>query len=502
MTAEAGPEIRFVDTTFRDGSQSLWALGMRTGMIEAVAETMDRAGFAVVEVPIAAVNVKKFVRDLKENPWDMMRMVARRMPATVKGCMAGGHLMSFEAPAPRELVELYFKCVVDTGVLNRAQLTSNSFDQIARNFPWIIPYFRRLGLKIACALCYTISPRHTDAYYAAKMDDLVAFAPDVIYLKDQGGLLTVDRLRTLLPVMMERAGGVALELHSHCTTGLADLVYCEALSLGIRTVHTAVPPLAEGSSQPSVLTMARNARLLGYTPTVDEAALAGVAERLTAIARRDGLPIGAPLAYDVAQYIHHVPGGVISNLRHQLGQLGIQHRLDEVLDEAVRVRRDLGYPIMITPHSQFVVTQAAINVAKGERYRLVTDELIQFAQGVYGEDSGYTWMDQDLKDRFLGMARARELAACRRPDLSLKDIRAKIGGPGVSDEDFLMRYLMKGEQEIAAMHAAGRPRQYLDSTLPLATLLAELGKHRSVRGVHIRRGGDAVVLKQSEGQPA
>ena len=168
----------------------------------------------------------------------------------------------------------------------------------------------------------------------------------------------------------------------------------------------------------------------------------------------------------------------------------------------MRVRRDLGYPIMITPHSQFVVTQAAINVAKGERYRLVTDELIQFAQGVYGEDSGYTWMDQDLKDRFLGMARARELAACRRPDLSLKDIRAKIGGPGVSDEDFLMRYLMKGEQEIAAMHAAGRPRQYLDSTLPLATLLAELGKHRSVRGVHIRRGGDAVVLKQSEGQPA
>jgi len=426
-------------------------------------------------------------------------MVARKMPNTVKTCMAGGHLLSFETPAPRPLIELYFERLVATGALNRAQVTANSFDQIKRTFPWIIPFFKKLGLQIACALSYTFSPRHTDEYYAQKMRELVAFTPDTIYLKDQGGLLTVDRLRTLLPVILANASGVPIELHSHCTTGLADLVYMEALRLGVRTLHTAVPPLANGSSQPSVLNVARNARLMGYRPTVDEAALPAVAEQLTGIARLDKLPIGAPLEYDYAQYIHHVPGGVISNLRFQLAALHIQHRLDEVLEEVVRVRKDLGYPIMITPHSQFVVTQAAINVAQGERYKLVINELILFAQGVYGEDSGFTWMDPNLKDRLLSMPRAKQLAQRGNPEVTLNDIRQKLGGAGVSDEELLLRYIMKGDQEIAAMRAAGPPRQYFNINMPLVTLLTELGKHKGIRHVQVQRGSESLVIQNRSG---
>jgi len=161
----------------------------------------------------------------------------------------------------------------------------------------------------------------------------------------------------------------------------------------------------------------------------------------------------------------------------------------------VRVRKDLGYPIMITPHSQFVVTQSAINVATGERYRHVIDELILFAQGVYGEDSGYTWMDANLKDRLLGMTRAKELAARRRPDVSLKELRDKLGGPGVSDEEFLLRYIMKGEEEIKAMRAAGPPRQYHGAAMPLLRLLHELDKHKAVRYVHIQRGDESVLIQ-------
>ena len=157
----------------------------------------------------------------------------------------------------------------------------------------------------------------------------------------------------------------------------------------------------------------------------------------------------------------------------------IQHRLDAVLEECVAVRKDLGYPIMITPHSQFVVTQAAINVATGERYKLVIDELILFAQGVYGEDSGYTWMDQNLRDRLLNMPRAAELAARQKPDITLKEIRDKLGGPGVSDDEFLLRYIMKGEQEIAAMRAAGPPKQYSTLALPLLTLIEDLERHKA-----------------------
>jgi len=488
-------DVRFIDTTFRDGSQSLWALGMRTGMIEAVAQTMNRAGFAAVEVPVVAINLKKFVRDLKEDPWEMMRMVARKMPDVVKGCMAGGHILSFEAPAPQELVKLLFKCIVATGALNRAQLVSNTFDQTKRNFPWIIPLFKELGLHNAIAISYSVSPRHSDEYYAQKTREVAAFKPDSIYLKDQGGLLTVDRVRSLVPVLLQNANGIPVELHSHCTTGLADLVYLEALKLGVRTLHTAVPPLANGSSQPSIFNVARNARLLGFSTSVDERSLRSVEERLTAIARQDKLPIGAPPEYDYGQYLHQVPGGVISNLRHQLSELRILDRLGDVLEETLQVRKDLGYPIMITPHSQFVVSQAAINVSVGERYKVVIDELILFAQGVYGEDSGYTWMDPNLKDRLLGSQRARELAARREREITIQALRDKLGGPGVSDEEFLLRFIMKGEKEIAAMRAAGRPRQYLSAAMPLLSLLQELGKHRNVRTIHVQRGGDSLLVQ-------
>ena len=151
-------DVHFVDTTFRDGSQSLWASGMRTGMIEAVAEPMDRAGFDAVEVPVNGNFMKKFVRDLKEDPWEMMRMVGRKMPNTVKTCMAGGHILAFEAPPPRSLVELFYTRLVEIGALNRAQLTCNTIDQIKRTFPWIVPLFRKLGLQIVLALSYTVSP--------------------------------------------------------------------------------------------------------------------------------------------------------------------------------------------------------------------------------------------------------------------------------------------------------------------------------------------------------
>jgi oxaloacetate decarboxylase (Na+ extruding) subunit alpha len=492
-------EVRFVDTTFRDGSQSLWASGMRTGMIEAVAQDMERAGFDVIEVPINAIYFKKFVRDLKEDPWDMARMVAREMPRTVKSCMAGAVISPFEAPPPRSIIELFYTRLAEIGALNRVQLVSNTFGQIQGSFPWIIPLFKKLGFKIALALSYTISPRHTDEYYGNKTLEILPFKPDVIYLKDQGGLLTVDRLRTLLPTIVRNAAIIPVELHSHCTTGLAEVVYLEALKLGVNVLHTAVPPLANGSGQPSIFSISKNVRLLGFSTTVDEKILRAVEERLTAIARQENLPVGAPLEYDYGQYIHQVPGGVISNLRYQLKGLGLQDRIDEILEEAVKVRRDLGYPIMITPHSQFVVTQAAINVSTGERYKLVIDELILFAQGIYGEDSGYPWMDQNLRDKLLSMPRAKELAQLQKTEMSLNDIRKKLGAFGITDEDLLLRLIMKGDQEIQSMREAGPSKKYHGA--PLLTLIQELAKQKRVRYVHVEKDADSLVL-QNRSSPA
>ena len=420
------------------------------------------------------------------------------MPNTAKICIGGGFFHPFEAPPPRAIVELFFARLVETGALNRIMLVSNTTGQIKRAFPWIIPVFRNLGVQVSLALSYTISPRHTDEYYAQKTREIVAFKPDRIYLKDQGGLLTVDRLRTLLPGILHNADSVPVELHSHCTTGLAPLVYLEALKAGVHTLHVSLPPLANGSAQPSVFGVASNARLMGFTTKIDEKLLHSVSERLTTMAKQEKMPIGAPLEYDYAQYVHQVPGGVISNLKHQLNEMRILDRLDQVLDECLQVRKDLGYPIMITPHSQFVVTQAAINVSLGERYKHVIDEVIMFAQGVYGEDSGYPWMDQNLKDRLVSSARAKELkelAARQKREFTMKELRDKLGGPGVSDEEFMLRYIMKGDEEVRAMHSAGPYRQYFNTSMPLLTLIQELGKHKQVRYVQVQRGADSLVVQ-------
>jgi oxaloacetate decarboxylase (Na+ extruding) subunit alpha len=499
-------QIGFVDTTFRDGSQSLWAMGMRSGMMEAVAEDLDKSGFEVIEVPGNSIHFKKLIRDLKENPWDLMRMLARKMPRTPKSCMGSNfNLNPFGTPTPPALGKLFWTLQAEIGAVNRLQMMANTADQITRTLPTFIPFLKGLGITCACALSYSISPRHTDESYIEKTKALVALKPDVIYLKDQGGLLTVDRIRTLIPAIVGNAPGIPFELHSHCTTGLAPSVYIEALKLGVTVLHTGVPPLAEGPAQPSVLNVVRNARLLGFTPKVDEPLLQSISSRLAAFAEQDGMPIGNPVPYDCAQYVHQIPGGVISNLKFQLAELRLQHRLREVIDECVIIHRELGYPIMITPYSQFVSTQAALHVATGERYKVVIDEVIRFAQGVYGEDSGFRWMDQNLKDRLVGSARAKELAELDRrpPDLrSIEELRAALAGPGVSDEELLMRAIMQGTREIDAMRAAGEPKRYLTSDMPIVTLLDQLNRQPNVRYISIQRGGDSVVLQRRNASAA
>jgi len=487
-------DVQFIDTTLRDGHQSLWAFSMRTGMMDAVAADLDRARFKAIEVPILGIFIKKYIRDLKEDYWALARLLARKMPNTTKIGLGGAFILPFELATPRSVIELYYRHMAEIGVVNRMQVTCNTLDQVKRSLPWIVPLLRNLGLEVVLALSYTISPRHTDEYYAKKTREILQFKPNAIYLKDQGGLLTVDRARTLLPAIMQSAGDVPLEVHSHCTTGQAELVYLEAMKLGIPTVHTAVPPLANGPSQPSVLSVAHNARVLGYSVSVDEDLLRSVAERLTAFAKQDGLPIGAPLEHDAAQYVHQVPGRVISNLKYQLAELRIQDRLDEVLDETVQVRKDLGYPIMITPLSQYVVTQAAINVAMGERYKLIIDEVILHALGTYGEDSGFTYMDANLRDKILSLQRATELKVRPNLDVPLNEVREKLGGPSLSDDELLLRYVMKGDQEIKAMRAAGPPRRY-QATLPLANLITELNKHPRIRYVRVQRSNDSLIVQ-------
>jgi len=298
-------------------------------------------------------------------------------------------------------------------------------------------------------------------------------------------------------VIKKNAPGIPIELHVHCTTGLGPLCALEAIKLGIDLIDTSVPPLANASSNPSVFNVAQNAQSLGYSSIVDLESLAPVEKGLTFIAKRENLPIGEPVEYDYSQYVHQVPGGMISNLRFQLKNIGMLDRLEQVLEEAVRVRADLGYPIMVTPFSQFVGSQAAINVIKGERYAQVTDQVIQYATGLWGEEAA-SEVAPNVKDKILDRPRAKVFSGWQPPQASLEEMRSKLGGPSLGDDELLMRYVA-GNEDVDAMRAVGAPKQYSDTSNPLLTLVQELSQRKDCSQIYIQKDGLSLTLEKRGG---
>ena len=480
-------EIRFIDTTLRDGQQSLWALGMKTGAMLPIAAQMDRIGFESMEF-FVSIMIKKYVREHKENPWVWLREGVKQFRHTRLRNHGGLHGSGAMEKLPQAAMKLLAERVVSYGItLTRTSNCWNDFEEMHDE----LHDLRALGMDTIVNLIYTVSPRHTDDYYARKAHAAAAIRPYRICFKDVGGLLTPERARTLLPAILKNAGDVPVEYHGHCNNGLASLCYLEAVKLGITAVHTAVPPLANGSSQPSVLNVARNLRALGYTPVLNDDALKPVEDHFSAVAKAQNLAVGRPFAYDQAQYLHQVPGGVISNLRHQLRLIGKEDKLPETLEEAARVRVDFGYPIMVTPLSQFVVSQAAINVIVGERYKEVTDQVIQYALGIWGKEAPEI-MDPEIKDKILSRRRAKDWENWSAPDLSLHEVRQKYGAT-ISDEELLLR-VYAGPDAVDALLTNGAPKPQLDGKQSLLQLIEQLSKKKDCNHIYIRRNGFSLTF--------
>jgi len=478
--------IKFVDTTIRDGHQSLWAENMTTGMMLPVAERMDRAGFDAIEL-ISSSHLKKCVRELKEDPWARIRLMRERVRHTPLRLNAG-RFSAFDI-TPRSMYRLFMERMAANGI--REARISEEWNEL-EGWRWKTRVARDVGINPVPNIIYSVSPKHTDEYFAERTRQAASLKVNRLCLKDPGGLLTPERIKTLVPMIFQNSDGIPVELHTHCTTGLGPLCCLEAVKLGIKIVNTALPPLADGSSNPSLFNVAKNLRALGYETLIDEELLKPVSQHFTYIAKREGFPIGAPVEYDYSQYQHQVPGGMISNLRFQLRKVGMEHKLDQALEETMQVRAELGYPIMVTPLSQFVGSQAAINVIVGERYKEVTDQIIQYALGYWGRE-GAELMDSNVKEKILNRPRAKEWAEWQPPEPSVAEIRKKMGAGGVSDEELLLRWNLSVE-EIAAMRAAGAPKEYLTARKPIVTLLDELSKRSGYRQIVVQKGELVISL--------
>jgi oxaloacetate decarboxylase alpha subunit len=442
-------EVKFIDVTVRDGHQSLWgAAGMRPGMVLSIAPVLDRAGFKAIDF-ISSIHMGMQVRN-KENPWEYVRLGCQAMSNTPLSFGTTGRRFIGFKRMPDSIVELVLQKMASYGI-RRVWIIDAPHDvalitKVAR-------MAKKAGIQeFVVALSYSISPVHTDEYYAKKADELSKCNDiDTFYIKDQGGLLTIDRIRTLVPVIQKNIRGKPLEIHSHCNTGLAPLVYLEAINMGVDVVHTAIPSLANGSSLPNINNILRNIRYMGYTSKINEQAIAEIMAHFKEIAQKEGLPEGVPVEYDAHYYKYQVPGGMVTTLQRHLKELGMEHRLEEVLEEIVRVRAEFGYPIMVTPFSQFMGTQATMNVATGSRYKVIPDELLQYVAGWFGEPP--VPIDKDVLDKIASNPRAKLFFNKDVPQYSVAELRKQMGlGPNVSDEEFLLRYTItdKGVDEMLA----------------------------------------------------
>jgi oxaloacetate decarboxylase (Na+ extruding) subunit alpha len=469
--------IQLVDVTLRDAHQCLWATRMTTAMMAELAPRLDRAGFEAIDLVGGAV-FDVCVRYLREDPWERMRIVSGWVKETPLIVMTRGQsLFTFEFFAD-DIVELTAERIFANGI--RYHTPYDALNDM-RNMEVPVRAARKVGLYTVGGVVYTVSPVHTDDYYARKTRELVTLGVDAVFIKDPSGLLTPERAATLVPAIKAACVGLPLHLHSHCLTGLAPYTALRAIELGVDVAHTATSTLANGASHPATESLVDNARRSGFTIPVDLAPVAEVAERLNYIARRENKPVGQIAEHDAFHYEHQMPGGMVSNLKSQLATLGIAHRLPEVLEESARVRCELGYPIIVSPFAQFVMTQAVLNVMGKERYGTVPDEVRKYVLGYYGEIAGS--VDPNLYDR---IANGAESARGRPGDLlepAIPKLRRERG-PFASDDDLLLAAFYPRSEFDALKAAAPIATEYPLGRTPLITLVKEIAQRRDIRSFH------------------
>ena len=482
--SRSAPRFDFIDVTLRDAHQCLWSTRMTTAMMTPILGAIDRAGYSFINILGGAV-FDVCVRYLRENPWERVGLLCERLATQCDGLTRGQSLYTFEL-FPDDIVALNSHALARRGI---EVLTVYDALNDNRNIASSVRSGHEAGMKVNAMMTYTLSPVHTDAYYVECTRELVALDVDFISIKDPTGLLTPERGRTLFPAVVQAAGGIPLQLHSHCQSGLSPEVYEIAMQSGFRLGYTASEPLANGASLPATEDVLARARRLGFATSMNDAALAEIAGYFNWVCEREAKPRGEIAAYDPALYEHQIPGGMISNLRYQLETMKLDHRLPEILEEVARVRQDLGYPIVVSPFAQYLVTQATLNVVQGERYKTIPDEIRKYARGYYGR------LAAKPSDEFLDRANIRDSEyVTEAPAAHLEPwvprLRAELG-LAAGDEDILLAAFYDRKLVEPLRNPAPECRF---RTTPLTELVGFLARRTDIGYARIRVAGADMVV--------
>ncbi len=425
--------IKVTETILRDAHQSLMATRLTTDQMVPILETLDSIGYHALEC-WGGATFDASLRFLNENPWDRLRTLKKHVKKTkLQMLLRGQNILGYKHYAD-DVVEEFVKRSIANGID-----IIRIFDALndIRNIEKALLTTKKEGGHAQAAIAYTISPAHTIDTYTSLAKDMTSLGADSICIKDMSGLLTPYEAEKLVKAI-KSVSDLPLEIHSHCTSGLASMTYLKAIEAGADIIDTAISPFASGTSQPATEPFVATLKGSPYDTGLDLKELDKVTQYFAPIreeALASGLMNPKVLGVDINTLIYQVPGGMLSNLVNQLKTQNALDRFEEVLKEVPRVREDLGYPPLVTPTSQMVGTQAVMNVLLGERYKMVPKEVKAYVKGMYGKPT--IPIKMDIVHKIIGDEAQID---CRPADLIAPQLQAekkKMGEYYESPEDVL-----------------------------------------------------------------
>ena len=425
--------VKIVETSLRDGHQSLFATRMTTDEVVSLATHLDKAGFHALEV-WGGATFDSCLRFLNEDPWERLRKVKAVCKNTkLQMLFRGQNILGYRHYSD-DVVDMFCKKSIENGIdIIRVFDALNDI----RNLKQAVISTKKYGGECQIALSYTTSPIHTIEYYVALAKEIEALGADSLCIKDMAGVLLPEDAKKFFSALKKNTK-LPLELHSHCTGGICEMTYKAAIEAGCDIIDCCLSPLSGGTAQPS--TQAFNTVLKGtkYDPNLNIEALhlaEPIMEKVKAKYLENGLLNPKALSVNPNILTYQVPGGMLSNLMSQLKGQNAMDKYDEVLREIPRVRKEMGYPPLVTPLSQMVGTQAVLNVVMGERYKMVAKEIKEYLHGRYGKFPAE--VDQEIMKKIV---RDDEVITCRPADLlkpEFESLKEKYKDIAKSDEDVL-----------------------------------------------------------------
>ncbi|MDO4328080.1 MAG: pyruvate carboxylase subunit B [Lachnospiraceae bacterium] len=428
--AGAGTPLKFNSVEFRDGQQSLFATRMTTSDMVPLLTAMDQVGYDSMEM-WGGATFDVAVRFLKEDPWDRIREFKKYVKKTpLKMVLRGQNLVGYKA-YPDDIVEKFIEKAADAGI--DVFLVFDALQDL-RNCESAFRAVKKAGKKIEGSIQYNVSPFHTIEKFVENGKEQEKMGVSLLHVEDMAGLMTPAAAYDLI-LALKAELKVPIHLHCHCTGGMAEMAYWEAIRAGVDGLDVCVSSMSMGPAHPPIESFVTALKGTSRDPRIDVGQFKAINDRFLALRKKYADFETKLIGVDVGCLEHQIPGGMLSNLESQLTAMKLYDRLPEVLAEVTRVRADMGYPPLATPSSQMCGAQATTNVLTGQRYAMVSREIKDYCRGMYGMPPGP--ISPELLEKALGDEKPSTKKPADMLEPGFEKAKAEIGTLARTDEDIL-----------------------------------------------------------------